>query len=109
MLVRSWFKDATILTFGDSGKALEELCRTDPDVLITDDMMPTLTGYDIIENLMDRNTTYPILMVSGLSGCETWVQEHAGYGLNISFLSKPFTVEQLKGWMTAHLGQVERP
>jgi len=46
-------------------------------------------------------------MISGWGEAEKRVQEYASYGLNISYLPKPFTMDQLKDWLTTHLGQAE--
>jgi response regulator RpfG family c-di-GMP phosphodiesterase len=102
MMLRLWFKNATILMFNVPEEALEELLRSDPDLLITDDKMPRMDGYEIVGRLADSNVTYPIIVTSPWSPTEAWVREWANYGLNISYLAQPFTVEELKGELTKH-------
>ena len=109
MMIRCWFKKATILMFNVPEEALEELLRSDPDLLITDDKMPRLNGSDIVERLADRNVTYPIIVTSPWSPTEEWVREWASYGLNISYLAQPCTVEELKGELTKHIGPEMKP
>lgn len=109
MMIRFWFKDATILMFSVPEEALEELFRSDPDLLITDDKMPKLNGSDIVGRIADRNVTYPIIVTSPWSPTEQWVREWASYGLNISYLAQPCTVEELKAELTKHLEPETNP
>jgi CheY-like chemotaxis protein len=85
-LIRIWIKEATLLLFNDSTKAWEELSRQDPDLLITDDLMPCLCGQEICERLLERRATYPIIVRSTLTDSESWVRQLARGGLNVSFL-----------------------
>jgi DNA-binding NtrC family response regulator len=101
-LIRDRFKDVTLLLFSNSNEAWQELARTDPDLLITRDKMPNLTGEDIVRRLMDRKITYPIIVDGGWPPTEQWVRELANRGLNVSFLLSPFAVEKfLKAVETA--------
>lgn len=96
LIIRFWLKDAIILTFGNPQEALEELLKTDPDLLITDDKMPRLSGYDIVQSLYNRKITYPIIVASLYSPTEEWVRDFASRGLNISFLAEFNNIEMFR-------------
>ncbi len=95
--------DAEVKSFEDPFKAWRELEQTDPDLLITGAIMPGLTGEEIVRRLMGRQVTYPILVVSGWSPTEQWVRECAQTFPDITFLGKPFTMEQLYTTISQHL------
>jgi CheY-like chemotaxis protein len=89
ILIRDWFKDATMLFFDNGATALEELAQTDPDLLITDDRMAVMSGGELCQHLLDRKVTYPIIAVSCVGLSEQWVREFANRGLNVSLLDGP--------------------
>jgi DNA-binding NarL/FixJ family response regulator len=101
--IRAWFKDVTMLLFSRGATALGELAQTDPDLLITDDRMPVMSGGELCRRLLDRKVTYPIIVVSSLGLSEQWVREFANRGLNVSLLDgPPFDLESfLKALETA--------
>jgi len=92
--IRHYFKGVVVLKFGDAQEAMNELTREDPDLLITDDMMPGMSGLELLHHLLDRQVTYPIVAFFGYYQ-EHQVREYANRGLNVTFLQKPFTVPQL--------------
>jgi len=95
-VIRSWVKEVTVRSIHDGMEAWQELVRDDPDFLIMDINRPGLDGVETLQRLAERKVTYPILVVSGcLSGMEQLARESSGPNLNVRFLSKPFTMEQL--------------
>jgi FixJ family two-component response regulator len=90
ILIEETFENATVLAFTNPNKAVQELLHTDPDLLITDDKMPSLTGQDIVRRLFDKNVTYPIIVHSGWTPTEEWVREYVGQGFNVKFVEVPF-------------------
>ena len=98
------FKNDSTQTFQDS-EVWQELQRTDPDLLITDDIMGGVNGHDIVRRLNDKKVTYPIIVINspGLKGWE-WVLEYTAKSSNVSFLHCPYTPEQLCNELSKHLG-----
>lgn len=86
LLLLEWFKDATLVVFNNPVEALEELLRGDPDLLITDDHMPRLSGAEMVGRLLDRKVGYRIVVRSADDRSGRWVQEYASEGLNVAFL-----------------------
>ena len=110
VLLRDWFnQNVTLLTFLDSSEAWEELSQADPDLLITRDRMPGLSGEEICQRLLKRSATFPIIVTGGWHPTEQWVREYASRGLNIAFLLSPFTVEQFNQELLSRFGPSNNP
>jgi DNA-binding NtrC family response regulator len=95
IVIRHWFKDVTILFFENGATALKQLLQTDPDLLITDEIMPIMGGRELCQRLFDRRVLYPIIVNSPWDPTEEWVRALADLGFNISFLASPFQIESL--------------
>jgi DNA-binding NtrC family response regulator len=98
VVISRWFKDVTILSFENGAAALEELLKTDPDLLITDERMPVMSGPELCQRLFDKQVTYPIIVDSAWEPreqTEQWVREFANRGLNVSYLPVPCDVETI--------------
>jgi FixJ family two-component response regulator len=102
--IHSKFQNVTIQTFQDGNQAWEVLSTADPDLLITDDKMPGLTGEDLVQRLVEKKVQYPIIVTSGWPLTEQWVQKYADTKFNITFLHCPFTTAQLYKTLSQQLG-----
>jgi two-component system response regulator (stage 0 sporulation protein F) len=90
------FNGVTVQSFRDAEEAWQELLRTDPDLLITDDIMPGLTGEDIVRRLEDRKVAYPIIVINAFGPQrDQWVNDCAKRGLDVTLLPAPYGVETL--------------
>jgi DNA-binding NtrC family response regulator len=103
LIIRHSFRDVTMVTFTNGAAALEELSRTDPDLLITDDRMAVMSGAELCRRLLARKVTYPIIVDSGYEPTEQWVREFAKQGLNVSFLPLPCDIASLRSLVEAAL------
>lgn len=76
-------------------EGLEMIDKTPPDLVITDLMMPELSGFDVIRQLRQQSSTahIPVLVISG-SSVEVDVRELFALGAD-KYLSKPFDTTQL--------------
>lgn len=77
----------------DARQALERLDEADPDLLVTDFMMPGMNGADLARAVreQDRYRGIPVLMISGAPQAAL-----KAYGRHYdAFLRKPFGLEQL--------------
>jgi CheY-like chemotaxis protein len=79
-----------VLSAADGEEALERLgtLPSPPHVLVTDVMMPRMTGRELATRVRDSHPTVQILFVSGFSPEEL-------VPVGEAFLPKPFTVDQL--------------
>ena len=84
-------------TFCQSAKDAWRILSSQPvDLVITDWSMPRESGTDLVNKIrqVDRFRTLPILMISGVAGKEDLLGAIQA-GIN-GYLSKPFTIKQLK-------------
>jgi CheY-like chemotaxis protein len=111
VLVRHYFKDVTLLLFSNSNEAWQELAQTDPDLLITDHVMSRLSGTEILQRLVDRKATYPIIFMSGWETRDLliYVEECASRGLNVTMLDYIFTISEFYKELSKHLGPGDNP
>ena len=62
-------------------------------VILLDLTMPGMSGHDVVSTLRERESTIPIVLMSGYSN--EAIESHAANPHEVGFLSKPFTVEGL--------------
>jgi two-component system, cell cycle sensor histidine kinase and response regulator CckA len=75
-------------------EALERIRRGPlPDLLVTDLVMPTMTGLELVANLEEEGFSIPILLSSGY-GPEFLLDEHESLP-DHPFMAKPWTVTTL--------------
>ena len=80
----------TVLQAGSAGEALAALCGGPmPDIVVTDQAMPGMTGLQLVEAVRARHTRMPVLLVSGYAELES------GADLDVPRLNKPFTQKAL--------------
>lgn len=76
--------------------ALRLIERDPPSLLITDNMMPRLSGLQLIERLRDAGEPpFPIILMSAVNPDRL--------PSSISFVPKPFDLDQLLSLIDAHL------
>jgi len=85
----------TVLRAYDGEEALRLVASEQPDLMLLDVMMPTLSGFEVCRRLRERHETrlLPILMITALTAVEDKVQ-----GLDLGaddFLSKPINRTEL--------------
>lgn len=78
----------------DGKEAIDKIRREKPDVIITDIMMPYLTGLEIIHQVRkELHCNTPIIIVSSI-GLEKTVLEAFHLGAD-DFITKPFSPNEL--------------
>ncbi|HWF38554.1 MAG TPA: response regulator [Candidatus Acidoferrales bacterium] len=83
--------------------ALEAVAELDPDLVLTDVMMPGVGGFEILKRLRENPATRPkpVILLSARAGEESRVEGlHAGAD---DYLVKPFTARELLARVGAHL------
>jgi CheY-like chemotaxis protein len=80
-----------VRTASDGEEALEQVEREKPDVIVTDFMMPKMTGLELAARLrtLDGASTIPVILVSGTYVGQLTEPNVAG------FVRKPFLFERL--------------
>src|SRR5687767_5928440 len=77
----------------DGMQALADIAVVRPDLLITDLVMPRLTGWSLFARVRRRSPRLPIIIMSG-SDTRFWQQERELADQAV-FLRKPFALDQL--------------
>jgi CheY-like chemotaxis protein len=72
-------------------------------LVITDHLMPVMSGPEFVTELRRRGYTLPVIVLSGLPDAESAYQ-----GLNVVFRLKPFDPESLIGLVQDLLGECMR-
>jgi CheY-like chemotaxis protein len=89
-----------VLTASDGQRALEILAEKIPDAVITDQMMPVVSGAELFRR-MQRNPLHrriPVVLMS--SAPVTAAHSKLPWAM---FLQKPFEFQELIGWLRKHL------
>ncbi|HAD98087.1 MAG TPA: response regulator [Cryomorphaceae bacterium] len=80
-------------TAEDGEKAIEILDRERFDVIISDVMMPFISGFELLQILKERGTEAPVLMLTSLNS-ESAVNKALDLGAD-DFMTKPFSPKDL--------------
>ena len=93
--------DYELVCYQDARKALGSFIKEKPDLLITDLMMPVMSGFELIEAIKRQFPHMPVLAVSAYS-------EYKNDGWTVmfeDFLAKPYSAGSLKRKVTRILKQ----
>ncbi len=110
---RHFMKDAlsadyTIITACDGQEGIQKTLRDNPDIIISDVMMPVMNGLEMCERLKtDINTSHiPIILLTARSSDEAKVK---GYKVGAdSYITKPFSMDVLTTRIEQLLQQLEQ-
>ncbi len=95
---------ADVMTVADAESALGLLADAEYDVVISDFMLPGMSGLELVAHLRrDRTRHVPVLMISGHGALGIGERARA-VGVDV-FLDKPFTLAQLRGVVVTLLRQ----
>ncbi|WP_298115623.1 response regulator transcription factor [Flavobacterium sp.] len=96
MLLKFRLDEEGFMTFiaNDGTQALDLIKEVNPDIFISDIMLPQISGLEVLEQIKQNNSfTFPTLIISS-AGQETMVMRAFELGAN-DFLSKPFSINEL--------------
>ncbi|GAA5906400.1 hypothetical protein JCM5296_000445, partial [Sporobolomyces johnsonii] len=96
-------KQFNVIQFGDPREALEHINNTPPSLILTDAMMPYVTGQELTVAIRQNPHTalIPIIMVSAQAGMEARADALEG-GVD-DYLVKPFQARELLARVRVHL------
>ena len=82
-----------VTAVGDGQELLDELIATDPDLVVTDERLPNLSGLEVLERLRASRWTTPFILMTGFP--DKWTHLHArGLGA-VQVFDKPFDLRAL--------------
>lgn len=73
--------------------AIEKISKNNYEIIICDIMMPDGDGFQVLDELNDKNSESAVIMMTGFSTVENAVKSL--YKGAIDFIPKPFTVDEL--------------
>lgn len=83
-----------VITAEDGREAMQKIEEHQPDIIVTDIMMPHLSGIQLLEMMRgEMNSEVPIIIISALEREET-ILETFRKGAN-DFIAKPFKPNEL--------------
>lgn len=95
------------VTAMESAEEAEALEGDPPDALLTDQVLPGMTGLELAKRSRDRWPNLPIILMSGYSEDEA-LKDLVGSG-RVRFLQKPAPLAQLAAELRAALDEVAEP
>lgn len=99
----------SVVTAEDGFEALAKIVEHKPDIIFVDIMMPRLDGYQTCA-LIKHSSLYGHIPVVMLSSRDSIFDKARGRLVGSeSYLTKPFTREDLVGALKQHIQQVELP
>ncbi len=92
-----------VIAVSDGNKAWEALLTEEPDLVLTDVMMPGMDGFQLLNKIRktDATRTTPVIMLSARAGEESVID-----GLSAGaddYLPKPFSAKELVAYVRANL------
>ena len=98
----------TVCTAPDGRSALDVICEKNPDIVISDVLMPIMNGYDLCRNIKsDISTSHiPVLLLTGMTDRESVIR-----GLESGaddYIIKPFDMAVLKARLKNILSERQR-
>ncbi|MDZ4688111.1 MAG: response regulator [Planctomycetaceae bacterium] len=96
-----------IVEAADGLEALEQYAVCQPDVVISDLLMPRMTGLELVTELHARGSATPVIIVSADIQATS---QAACRGQGVwAFVNKPFSAEELRATVIAALDSVCAP
>lgn len=99
----------TIVSANDGNEALEKAKLEQPDLIISDVVLPKMTGYDVIKELQamgGKLSETPVIIMSGKPSMKEAFHLFANPRLHY-FLSKPFLLDDLIAMVEKLIGKSE--
>lgn len=92
-----------VVTASDGVEALSVYKEEKPDMIISDIMMPNMTGFELYEELRKIDKEIPFIILTA-KGQDSYYEEGKEKGI-IDFLTKPFSPKSLLARVKEMLGE----
>lgn len=81
-----------VQSYETADKALKQLEREEPDVLITDIRMPGMSGLELLDRINEQRPELPVIIMTAHSDLDSAVSAYQGGAFE--YLPKPFDVDE---------------
>ena len=95
----------TVRTAGNGAEALEMIDDVSPALILLDMRMPVLDGWGFAEQLRERRSSYPIVVMTAAESARRWAEEIGATG----YIAKPFDVNELLQLIERHRRRDTKP
>jgi two-component system, chemotaxis family, chemotaxis protein CheY len=95
--------DHRVVVAGDAREALAEVERVRPDLVITDNAMPGMSGIELVAELRRRPELASVPLVILSASTEASREEEARAAGATGFLRKPFSPEEMLAAVDSYL------
>ena len=95
--------DFDVVTASNGYEAILAVEKEKPDIVVTDIMMPKISGIDLLRALKKNEGTrdIPIMLISAVDDVEL-IQQGLSLGA-VDYLTKPFKINEVVGKLRHHL------
>jgi DNA-binding NtrC family response regulator len=92
-----------VVAVADGLEALKRLSEADPDVVVTDLMMPGLRGRELLSEVRAREPGLPVVIITAFGSIDSAVDAMRAGAFH--YVAKPFKIEQLLATLESALTQ----
>src|SRR2546430_1699307 len=87
-------KGHQVFPFGSAAKAIEQLDTIQPQVVIADIKMETMTGFDVLRHVREHHRQTAVILITAYASVETAVEamKMGAY----DYVTKPFKIDELQ-------------
>lgn len=89
----------------NADEALHRVAQDTPDLVLTDLVMPGMSGAELAERIASDHPNLPVLLMSGYTADEPLTNS----AVELRFLAKPFTIEELSDKVRWALRSARKP
>lgn len=97
-------KGFTVCTACDGASGLEQFASVAPDIIVTDIMMPKMSGIDMVQQIRQTDPHTPVLFLTAKTTADDVVEGFEAGGND--YLKKPFGMKELTIRIMSLLGRV---
>ena len=94
----------TVNIASDGVSGLEMFLRSDPDIIVSDVMMPKMSGLEMVQKIRQTGALIPVLFLTARTSADDVVEGFEAGGND--YLKKPFGMKELVVRMMALLGRI---
>ncbi len=87
-------KGHEVFPFSSAAKAVEELDKIEPQVVITDIKMETMSGFDVLRHVREHHRQVSVILITAYASVDTAIEamKMGAYG----YVPKPFKIDELQ-------------
>ena len=87
-------KGHQVFPFSSAAKAVEQLDEIEPQIVITDVKMETMSGFDVLRHVRDHNRQTLVILITAYASVDTAIEamKMGAHG----YVPKPFKIDELQ-------------